>query len=192
MKPGGYGPQPHQRQVEVNRNRLQRSVLALTEAGASQRSVVACLAEVLDTKVSLGWVNGQLVHLESAATNINQQWQPTGNETLSGDEMFANGQPNLLIVGNESLYIYALTRQEERDGDTWGCLLLDAPASDQFASDAGTGLAAGVKAAEIETHQLDWDHLLRPMWGQATRLEKRASSTENSLILRRNSLTRCQ
>jgi len=174
MKPGGYGPQPHQRQVEVNRNRLQRSVLALTEAGASQRSVVACLAEVLDTKVSLGWVNGQLVHLESAATNINQQWQPTGNETLSGDEMFANGQPNLLIVGNESLYIYALTRQEERDGDTWGCLLLDAPASDQFASDAGTGLAAGVKAAEIETHQLDWDHLLRPMWGQATRLEKRA------------------
>ena len=107
MKSGGYGPQPHQRQVEVNRNRLQRSVLALTEAGASQRSVVACLAEVLDTKVSLGWVNGQLAHLESAATSINQQWQPTGNETLSGDEMFANGQPNLLIVGNESLYIYA-------------------------------------------------------------------------------------
>jgi hypothetical protein len=88
--------------------------------------------------------------------------------------MFANGQPNLLIVGNESLYIYALTRQEERDGDTWGCLLLDAPASDQFASDAGTGLAAGVKEAEIERHQLDWDHLLRPMWGQVARLEKRA------------------
>lgn len=174
MKPGGYGPQPNPHHVEVNRNRLQRSALALTEAGASQRSVVACLAEALDTKVSLGWVNGQLAQLEKAATSINQQWQPAGDETLSGDEMFANGQPNLLIVGNESLYIYALTRQEERDGDTWGCLLLDAPASAQFASDAGTGLAAGVQAAEIETHQRDGDHLLRPMWGQATRLEKRA------------------
>ena len=174
MKPGVHGPQPNRRRVTVNRNRLQRSVLALTEAGASQRSVVACLAEVLDTRVSLGWVNGQLAQLETAAARINRQWQPAGNETLSGDEMFANGQPNLLIVGNESLYIYALTRQEERDGDTWGCLLLDAPASDQFASDAGTGLAAGVKEAEIETHQLDWDHLLRPMWGQVARLEKRA------------------
>ena len=174
MKAGAHGPQPNRHDVAVNRNRLQRSVLALTEAGASQRSVVACLAEVLDTRVSLGWVNGQLAQLETAAARINQQWQPAGNETLSGDEMFANGQPNLLIVGNESLYIYALTRQEERDGDTWGCLLLDAPASDQFASDAGTGLAAGVKEAEIETHQLDWDHLLRPMWGQVARLERRA------------------
>jgi hypothetical protein len=46
--------------------------------------------------------------------------------------------------------------------------------SPQFASDAGTGLAAGAKAAEIKAHQLDWDHLLRPLWGQAARLEKQA------------------
>jgi hypothetical protein len=48
------------------------------------------------------------------------------------------------------------------------------PAGVPFASDAGTGLAAGAKVAEIKQHQLDWDHLLRPLWGQATRLEKQA------------------
>jgi hypothetical protein len=80
----------------------------------------------------------------------------------------------LLVVGNESLYIYALTRQPDCDGDTWGCVLLEAPDCSQFASDGGKGLAAGVQVAGIERHQLDWDHLLRPVWGQVSRLEKRA------------------
>jgi hypothetical protein len=52
--------------------------------------------------------------------------------------------------------------------------LLAGPECPQFASDAGTGLAAGVKAAAVKVHQLDWDHLLRPMWGQAARLERQA------------------
>jgi hypothetical protein len=53
------------------------------------------------------------------------------------------------------------------------CVAGHSPLS-QFASDGGTGLAAGVKAAAVEVHQLDWDHLLRPMWGQAARLEQQA------------------
>jgi hypothetical protein len=52
--------------------------------------------------------------------------------------------------------------------------LLEGPDCPQFASDAGTGLAAGVKAAGVKVHQLDWDHLLRPLWGQVARLEKAA------------------
>jgi hypothetical protein len=35
-------------------------------------------------------------------------------------------------------------------------------------------LAAGVKEAGQRVQQLDWDHLLRLMWGQAERLEKQA------------------
>jgi hypothetical protein len=74
----------------------------------------------------------------------------------------------------DSLSIYALTRQPQCDGETWGCVLLDTPATQQFASDAGTGLQAGGKAAGIAVHQLDWEHLLRPLWGQAIRLEQQA------------------
>jgi len=48
--------------------------------------------------------------------------------------------------------------------------LLEAPDKPQFISDGGTGLAAGVKTAEIKARQLDWDHL----WGQITRLERQA------------------
>ena len=171
---GPHGPLAREQTVWVTKDRLQRSVLRLSEAGVSQRDVAMCVADMLDTRISLGWVNRELRKLEDEAQQVNQTFHPTGGETLSGDEIFSNGAPNLLVVGNESLYIYALTREEERDGDTWGCVLLDAPETEQFASDAGTGLAAGVKADEVSSHQLDWDHLLRPLWGQATRLETQA------------------
>lgn len=174
LKPAGHGPQARSKRVEVDANRLRRGVLSLSEAGVSQRGVKSCLAELLDTEVSLGWVNGELARLETRASQVVQSWQPCCQESLSGDEIFSNGQPNLLVVGNESLYIYALSRQQDHDGDTWGCLLLDIPKGVQFASDAGRGLAAGAAEAGIKRHQLDWDHLLRPLWGQVVRLERQA------------------
>lgn len=173
LEPRPHGPQPTEKAILIDRNRLVRGTVALTEKGVSQRGVSFCLEELLDTRMSPSWVNAELAKLEKAAAIINEQWQPAVNETLSGDEIYSNDCPNLMVVGNDSLYIYALTRQPRCDGDTWGCILLAFPDCSQFASDGGTGLAAGVKAAEIR-HQLDWDHLLRPMWGQVSRLERQA------------------
>jgi hypothetical protein len=174
LKPKPHGPQPTEKVIRVDRDRLVRGTVALTEAGVSQRDVTFCLEELLDTTLSPSWVNAELAQVERAAGQVNAQWQPSVFETLSGDELYSNGSPNLLVVGNDSLYIYALTRQPGCDGETWGCVLLDTPDDAPFASDGGTGLAAGVKEAAVKVHQLDWDHLLRPLWGQATRLEKQA------------------
>ncbi len=174
LKPGPHGPQQKEKTIRVDRNRLVRGVVVLAGAGVSQRDTTECLAEMLDTQLSSSWVNAELAKVEQAAATVNEYWRPAVDETLSGDEIYSNGAPNLLVVGNDSLYIYALTRQPTCDGETWGCVLLETPDAPQFASDAGKGLAAGVKEAEIDVHQLDWDHLLRPLWGQATRLEKQA------------------
>ena len=174
LEPGPHGRHPTEKTIQVDRNRLVRGTVVLTENGVSQRGVSSCLEELLDTEMSLGWINAELTKVEEKAAAVNEQWQPAIGETLSGDEIYSHGQPNLLVVGNDSLFIYTLTRQPARDGDTWGCVLLDTPDSPQFASDGGKGLAAGAKEAEIENHQLDWDHLLRPLWGQVSRLEKQA------------------
>jgi hypothetical protein len=174
LQPGPHGPSLNDKLIRVDRNRLVRGSVVLSEVGVSQRDVTMCLSELLDTQLSPSWVNASLAQVEQVAAAVNQAWQPQIEESLSGDEIYANGQPNLVLVGNDSLYVYALSRQPSCDGDTWGCLLLEGPACQQFASDGGTGLAAGAKAAEIEVHQLDWDHLLRPLWGQAARLEKQA------------------
>ena len=174
LSPGRHGPHPPTTTVRVDRNRLVRGSVMLTGVGVSQRDIPLCLAELLDTPVSPSWVNAQLAQAEVSAGQVNHSWQPTIGEGLSGDEIYSNGLPNLLVVGNESLYIYALTRQPECGGETWACVLLDGPECPQFASDAGTGLAAGAKLAQVRAHQLDWDHLLRPVWGQAARLEEQA------------------
>jgi len=127
LEPGPHGPQPQESTIQVDRNRLVRGALVLAGEGVSQRGVPRCLSEMLDTQLSPSWVNGELAKAEAAATTVNANWHPAGGETLAGDEIYANGLPNLLVVGNASLYIYALTRQPDCDGDTWGCVLLDAP-----------------------------------------------------------------
>lgn len=182
LVPLPHGPHPADAVIAIDRNRLQRAVVVLTEAGVSQRALTRCLAELLDTTRSPAGVNATLARLEQAARRVNAQWQPTGNELLAGDELFSHGQPNLLVVGSETLFIYALSRHPTRDGDTWGCVLLDAPTAPQCASDAGTGLAAGGAAAGVAVHQLDWDHLLRPLWGQVARLERGAYAALQAIV----------
>jgi hypothetical protein len=172
MEPGGHGPRPEPQAIVVDQDRLIRSTLVLTEVGVSQRDIEYCLREILDTSLTYGWVNGKLAQLEAKAQAVNESWQPSVQEMLAGDEIYANGQPNLLVVGNDSLYIYALSRQPDCTGETWGEVLSTIGAVELFASDAGVGLAAGVKAAGVTIHQLDWDHLLRPLWGQVARLER--------------------
>jgi len=174
LTPGRHGPHPPESTVRVDRNRLVRGSVVLTGAGVSQRDIPVCLEELLDTPVSPSWVNARLAQAETSAGTVNHRWHPAIGEGLSGDEIYSNGGPNLLVVGNESLYIYALTRQSDCSGETWACVLLDGPECPQFASDAGTGLAAGAKLAHVTAHQLDWDHLLRPVWGQVARLEEQA------------------
>jgi hypothetical protein len=174
LRPGPHGPHASETTIQVGRHRLARGSVVLTEVGVSQWDIPLCLSELLDTLVSASWVNAELAKVEPIAARLNAQWRPAVGEVLSGDEIYSNGWPNLLVVGNDSLYIYALTRQPECDGETWGCVLLEAPECPQFASDAGKGLAAGAKLSGIQSHQVDWDHLLRPVWGQAARLEDQA------------------
>ena len=52
LKPMPHGLQPTEKVVWVDRNRLVRSTVALTEAGVSQRDISFCLEELLDTMLS--------------------------------------------------------------------------------------------------------------------------------------------
>ena len=174
LEPGRHGPAVPKQTIEVTRTHLKRSCVVLAEVGVSQRDISFCLDEMLGQGMSPSWVNAELAKLEEVAAEVNRGWQPQVKETMAGDEIYANDQPNLLVVGNDTLFIYQLSRQQSCDGETWGCILLDVPEPSQFASDGGSGLAAGVKEAGIKVHQSDWDHLLRPLWGQAARLEQQA------------------
>jgi len=139
LEPGRHGPAPWSQTVEVSRGHLVRSVLVLFRHGVSEREMPDCLEQILGPRPALGWVSGRLAELAGRAAGVNAQWMPAIGEGLAGDEIYSQGQPNLLVVGNDSLYIYALTRQPMRDGETWGCVLLDTPNTPHLARDGGTG-----------------------------------------------------
>ena len=163
LEPGRHGPAPWSQTVEVTRDHLVRSVLVLFQNRVCERAMPECLDQMLRSRPALGWVSAQLTELAQQAQAQSTRWSPAIGEGLAGDEIYSQGQPNLLVVGNDSLYIYALTRQPQRDGDTWGCVLLDTPATPHLARDGGTGLRAGASLAE-KAEQLDWWHTLRDLW----------------------------
>jgi hypothetical protein len=183
LEPGRHGPAPWSQTVEVTRDHLIRSVLALYDSAVSERDMPACLEQILFVQPSLGWVSAQLAQLAAQATVVNAQWVPAIGEGLAGDEIYSQGQPNLLVVGNDSLYLYALTRQPQRDGDTWGCVLLDTPDTPHFSRDGGTGLHAGAELAE-KPEQLDWWHTLRDLWRIDASRERRAYASLTALVER--------
>ena len=173
LAPGRHGPAPWSQTVAVTRDHLVRSVLVLFQHGVSERDMPVCLEQMLRSRPALGWVSARLGELAAQAAVVNAHWTPATGEGLAADEIFSQGQPNLLVVGNDSLYIYALTRQPQRDGDTWGCVLLDTPATPQLARDGGTGLRAGAALAE-KLDQLDWWHTLRDLWRSDASRERQA------------------
>jgi hypothetical protein len=173
LEPGRHGPVPWSQTVAVTRDHLVRSVLVLFQHGVSERDTPECLDQMLRSRPALGWVSARLTEMAQRAQAQNARWAPAIGEGLAGDEIYSQGQPNLLVVGNDSLYIYALTRQPQRDGDTWGCVLLDTPATPQLARDGGTGLRAGAALAE-KLDQLDWWHTLRDLWRSDASRERQA------------------
>ena len=76
LEPGPHGPSPVEKTVWVDRNRLVRSTVVLTEVGVSQRDVSFCLDELLDTELSTCWVNAELAMVDKIAARVNGQWEP--------------------------------------------------------------------------------------------------------------------
>src|SRR5206468_2074554 len=129
LPPAPHGPQPAPHLLTVDAPRVRRAILRLSMAGVSQRDVGTLVADLFERPLALGTVNATLTAYEARAAACNAAWQPAIQEGLAADELFAQGQPHLLIVGNDSLFIYALSQQPARDAVTWGCLFLDAPAA---------------------------------------------------------------
>ena len=83
MKCKQHGPQAKVKTIEIDRSHLIRSIGQLALSGVSQRDTVRCLEEVLDSKVSLGWVNGRLSELETASAIWNKQHNPSIGESYN-------------------------------------------------------------------------------------------------------------
>ena len=146
---------------------------------SSLRSAQELLAQVLDCKLSLGTVH-QIVHKAVApACRHNQAQDLGGVRQAAHDELFQAGQPVLVGVDAQSSYCYLLSRQAQRDQQTWALHLLELQARG-FApafviADAAAGLRAGhALALPAVACRSDLFHALKELTEVRTKLDNRA------------------
>jgi len=134
---------------------LDQLILTLTlTCHSPMRGVGEFCRDLLDWPVSIGKIHNVLQEAVRRARGYNLQQDLSAVRIGAHDEIFQSGQPVLVGADVDSTYCYLLSREEHRDGDTWGLRLLEL--QDQgfqpkaTIGDAGSGLRAGQALAMPE------------------------------------------
>ncbi len=92
---------------------------------SSYRGVLEFLREILDVKMSIGTVHNIITDVVPRAQHINQSQELSTVRVGVHDELFQGAKPVLAGTDHDSGYCYLLSREAQRDADTWGIHLLD-------------------------------------------------------------------
>lgn len=113
--------------IAVTSNRIRRTALSLMfPGGVSGRSAEVCLKTAFDEGRSPAFLSALLHEAGARAGEILQKVDHAvmGDVVLARDELFVGREPILLMVEPHSLVITSLYATENRDAETWGCVLL--------------------------------------------------------------------
>ena len=113
--------------ISVTPQRIKRTALTLLfPGGVSDRSAEACLQIAFDKSRSAGFLSGLAHEAGARAGEILKQVDHAvmGPVVLARDELFVGREPILLMVEPHSLVITGLYATQDRDAETWGCVLL--------------------------------------------------------------------
>jgi hypothetical protein len=165
--------------LPVTKAWLRQLILALVLiCRGSYRGVVALLADLFDTKLSVGTVHNVVHAAVAPARRINHSCDLAAVRVGAHDEIFQAGRPVLVGVDAASTFCYLLSQEEHRDADTWGVRLLELAdrgfAPDATVADFATGLRAGQRLALPEVPcRGDVFHLMHDLEQVVTYLENR-------------------
>jgi hypothetical protein len=166
--------------LPVTKSWLHQLVLALVlTCHSPYRGVIALLADLFDTELSLGTVHNVVQAAVARARTINGSYDLAGVRVGAHDEIFQARRPVLVGVDTASTFCYLLSPERRRDADTWGVRLLELAergfAPDAVVADFGTGLRAGQALALPEVPcRGDVFHLVHDLEPVVTYLENRA------------------
>jgi hypothetical protein len=113
--------------VTVTSNRIKRMALTLMfPGGVSDRSAEDCLRVAFDESRSPAFLSALAHEAGKRAGDILQRVDHSvlGEVVQARDELFVGREPILLMVEPHSLTITGLYASDNRDAETWGCVLL--------------------------------------------------------------------
>jgi hypothetical protein len=117
----------HDKVISLTRNRINRTALTLLfPGGVPDRSAEVCLQIAFDESRSSGYLSALAHEAGYRAGEILQQVDHSvmGAVVQARDELFVGRDPILLMVEPHSLTITGLYASDNRDAETWGCVLL--------------------------------------------------------------------
>lgn len=133
---------------------------------ASYRDCLLFLRDVFDTELGLGTIYNIHEAACQKAASLNTSYRLESIKQSASDEIFHRNKPLLTVIDIRSRYCASLTREEQRDYDTWAIHLLDLTEKgfqpDVNISDHGAGMTAAFKdILEHTEHRFDHFHLLK-------------------------------
>lgn len=136
--------------LPVTKDWLHQVVLCLLLHGCSgYRGVINFFSDIFDYKISIGNISNIAHSAIEKAKQINATQMLENIKQAANDEIFQINDPILTGVDTRSLYCYLLSKEDQRDAETWGINLLDLQKQkfnpDRFIMDDGTGIRAGHK-----------------------------------------------
>jgi len=195
-----FNPPPHDDDVlfhlPVTKAWLRQLTLGLVLICHSPlRGVVELLRDVFDYDTSLGTVFNTVQSAVAPARQHEHAQDLRGIRVGAHDEIFQAGQPVLVGVDALSSYCYLLSREENRDADTWAIRLFEAQERgfdpDYVVADAGRALRSAQAQVMPDTPcRSDVFHALHEFTEVVTKLENRAYDVMTTYAIQERKIAR--
>ncbi len=166
--------------LPVTKQWLEQAILGLGLICHSPiRGISEFCRDLLDYPISIGKVHNVLQGAVAQARAYNGEQDLSGVRIGAHDEIFQSGWPVLVGADVRSSFCYLLSREEQRDAETWAIRILELQDRgfhpEATIADAGSGLRAGQALAMSGTPcRGDVFHALQLVQPLATFLENRA------------------
>lgn len=173
--------------VDVDVAQLRRTIIALAITAPNSIRAIEEQIPLLypGCKVSYGYIQGVIVEAQVNAKKFNKAVSLSNINSVALDEMFSQGEPVLAGIDLDSGFLFSLSHESSRDGETWARVLNEARTQQMqpahVVKDGAKGMAKGVKDVFKDTEQRDDVFHAIYLAGKAKlRLEHRAYRHINS------------
>ncbi len=136
--------------INVDVPHLRRSIVALSiTVPNSIRAIEEQIPPFYSgCKVSYGYIQGVIVEAQEQAKLFNDKVDLSAVKSTAIDEMFSQGDPVLAGIDFDSGYLFSLSHEQRRDGETWARVLGEAKSQElspeHVVKDGVKGIAKGV------------------------------------------------
>jgi len=145
----------------VDKAQLRRSIVALSITSANSIRAIQEQIPIIypGCCVSFGYIQGVIIEAQKQAALFNKTIPLDKIESIAIDEMFSQGEPVLAGIDLDSGFLFSLSHETSRDGETWARVLGEA--KDQgmvplhVVKDGAKGIAKGVEMTFDEIEQRD-------------------------------------